>query len=129
MTALRVLLVEDDAMIGELLADMLQDMGYDVCALETTEHDAVAAAARCKPDLMIVDAQLSDGSGLSAVETILRTGFVPHLFMSGNIAKVKAQRPAAVVLEKPFQEAAFTHAIKRALDAPPGLSEERAAIG
>lgn len=106
-------------MIGELLADMLRDMGHDVCALETTEHDAVAAAARCKPGLMIVDAQLSDGSGLSAVETILRTGFVPHLFMSGNIAKVTAQRPAAIVLEKPFQEAAFTNAIKRALDAIP----------
>jgi len=119
MTALRVLLVEDDAMIGELLADMLQDMGYDVCALETTEQDAVAAAARCRPDLMIVDAQLGDGSGMSAVETILRTGFVPHLFMSGNIAKVVAQRPAAIVLEKPFQEAAFTLAIQRALHAIP----------
>lgn len=119
MTALRVLLVEDDAMIGELLADMLQDMGYDVCALETTEQDAVTAAARCRPDLMIVDAQLGDGSGMSAVEAILRTGFVPHLFMSGNIAKVTAQRPGAVVLEKPFQEAQFTHAIKRALDAIP----------
>jgi DNA-binding response OmpR family regulator len=119
MTALRVLLVEDDAMIGELLSDMLRDMGHDVCALETTEANAIAAAARCKPDLMIVDAQLSDGSGISAVETILRTGFVPHLFMSGNSAKVVAQRPGAVVLEKPFHEAAFIGAIRRALGAIP----------
>lgn len=106
-------------MIGELLADMLRDMGYDVCALEATEANAIAAAARCKPNLMIVDAQLSDGSGIAAVETILRTGFVPHLFMSGNIAKVRAQRPGAVVLEKPFHEAAFMGAIQRALDAIP----------
>ncbi|MDB5360418.1 MAG: hypothetical protein JWO51_1715 [Rhodospirillales bacterium] len=119
MTALRVLLVEDDVMIGELLADMLLDMGYDVCALEMTESEAVAAAIRCKPDLMIVDAQLGDGSGISAMDTILRTGFVPHLFMTGNIAKVIQQRPGAVVLEKPFHEAAFTSAIKRALDAVP----------
>lgn len=106
-------------MIGELLADMLRDMGYDVCALETTENEAVAAAVRCKPDLMIVDAQLGDGSGIAAVETILSTGFVPHLFMSGNVARVTEQRPTAVVLEKPFHEAAFTSAIKRALDAVP----------
>jgi FixJ family two-component response regulator len=39
--------------------------------------------------------------------------------MSGNIARVVAQRPAAIVLEKPFQEAAFTQAIQRALDAIP----------
>jgi len=117
MSALRVLLVEDDVMIGELLADMLQDMGYEVSALESTESGAVSAAARYKPELIIVDAQLGDGSGITAVDTILRTGFVPHLFMSGNIAKVVAQRPDAIVLEKPFQEAALTRAIRRALDA------------
>jgi len=117
MTALRVLLVEDDAMIGELLSDMLQDMGYEVCALEATESGAVSAAARFKPGLIIIDAQLGDGSGIAAVDMILRTGFVPHLFMSGNVAKVTLQRPGAVTLEKPFQEAAFTRAIRRALDA------------
>jgi len=117
MTSLRVLLVEDDIMIGELLADMLLEMGYAVSALESTEGGAVSAAARYKPDLLIVDAQLSDGSGIDAVDTILRGGFVPHLFMSGNIAKVIAQRPGAITLEKPFQEAALAHAIRRALDA------------
>jgi two-component system, response regulator PdtaR len=119
MTALRVLLVEDDAMIGELLADMLRGMGYDICALETTETGAVAAATRYRPDLMVVDVRLGAGSGISAVETILRTGFVPHLFMSGNVAKVIAERPGATVLEKPFREAGFTLAVQRALAAIP----------
>ncbi len=103
-------------MIGELLADMLRDMGYEVCALEATEGGAVAAAKRCKPNLIIIDAQLGEGSGIAAVEDILRTGFVPHLFMSGNVARVTAQRPGAITLEKPFQEAAFIRAIRRALD-------------
>jgi CheY-like chemotaxis protein len=56
MKALRVLVVEDDVLIGMLFADALAAMGYDVCAIEATEADAVAAAARYKPDLMIVDA-------------------------------------------------------------------------
>ncbi len=67
-----------------LFADALAAMGYDVCAIEATEAGAVAAAARYKPDLMIVDARLRDGSGVSAVEEILRTGWVPHVFVSGE---------------------------------------------
>jgi DNA-binding response OmpR family regulator len=112
---LRVLVVEDDAMLGVLLAEMLEDMGHDICALETTEAGAVAAAAQYRPDLMILDARLGAGSGISAVEEILRTWLVPHLFMSGNISKVKALRPGAEVLEKPFREAELARAIQRVL--------------
>jgi two-component system, response regulator PdtaR len=117
MKALRVLLVEDDTMISMLLAEMLEEMGYDVCAIEATVAGAVTAAAQYRPDLMIVDGRLGDGSGVLAVEEILRTGFVPHVFISGNISRVQALRPGAVVLQKPFNEAELTRAIQRALDA------------
>ena len=49
MTALRVLVVEDDALIGALLAEMLAGMGHDVCGIEATEAAAVSAEARCRP--------------------------------------------------------------------------------
>jgi hypothetical protein len=51
---------------------------------------------------MIVDAQLREGSGVSAVEQILRTGFIPHILVSG--AKVQALRAGAVLIDKPFFE-------------------------
>jgi hypothetical protein len=35
-------------MIGILLAEMLELMGHEVCALERTEAHAVAAAIQCK---------------------------------------------------------------------------------
>jgi two-component system, response regulator PdtaR len=117
MKALRVLVVEDDAMIAMLLADMCAGMGYDVCPLEATEAGAVAAAVRCRPDLMIVDARLDDGSGVSAVEEILRTGFIPHIFISGDTATVQALKPGAVALFKPFAESDLVRAIRRALGA------------
>ena len=116
MKALRVLVVEDDAMIGMLFADALAAMGYDVCAIEATETDAVAAAARHKPDLMIVDARLRDGSGVSAVQQILRTGWVPHVFVSGETSSVRALIPDAIVIQKPFRDADLNRAIRRALD-------------
>ena len=74
MKALRILVVEDDPLIGMLLAEVLEGLGHEVCAIEANEADAVAAAARCSPDLMIVDARLGDESGIAAVDQILCTG-------------------------------------------------------
>jgi DNA-binding response OmpR family regulator len=117
MTPLRVLVVEDDALIGLLLADVLAGMGYDVCAVESTEAGAVAAAARCKPGLMIVDASLRKGDGISAVTEILRTGFIPHVFVSGDPSRVLAARPGATIIQKPFRDADLARAIQLALKA------------
>ena len=119
--ALRVLVVEDDAMIGVLLGEMLEDMGYDVCGIETTEADAVIAAARHMPDLMIVDVQLGEGSGISAVETILRARPVPHVFVSGDIARLRKLRPGSIAIQKPYRESELALVIQRALK-PPAIS-------
>ncbi len=51
--------------------------------------DAVSAAARFTPDLMIVEERLDDGSGIVAVDEIIRQQPIPHLFapaMSGGSA-------------------------------------------
>lgn len=118
MTVLRVLVVEDEAVIAALLAEVLEDMGHDVCAIEATELGAVAAALDCHPDLMIVDARLGDGSGLQAVTEILRDGFVPHIFVSGDATRVQALRPNAVVLQKPFRAPELERAMLRAMGSP-----------
>ncbi len=113
--ALSILIVEDDALIGMLLAEMLEAMGHDVCAIEVTESDAVRAAIRYRPHLMIVDARLGEGSGVAAVTEILRTRFIPHVFVSGDISAVQALSPGAIMMQKPYREADLTRAIERAL--------------
>lgn len=115
LNALRVLVIEDDAIIGMMYTDVLEEMGHVVCAVEATEESAVAAAAKYEPDLMIVDAGLRDGSGVLAVEEILRGGFVPHVFVSGDVASVLAVRPGAIVIQKPFRDPDLASAIQRAL--------------
>ena len=111
MKSLRVLVVEDEAIIGLLLAEVLAGMGHDVCAIAATEIEAVALAAQCEPDLMIVDAGLRVGSGVSAVAEILRAGFVPCIFITGDLAGVRALKPDAIILEKPFFECDLVRAI------------------
>jgi two-component system, response regulator PdtaR len=115
MNALRVLIIEDDALIGIYLAEMLAEMGYDVCAIATTEADAVTAAVQHGPGLMIVDVNLRDGSGIAAVDQIFRTSPLPCVFISGDISSVEAVRPGSVVVQKPFREHELARAIQRAL--------------
>jgi len=116
MKRLRILVVEDDYMIAFLLGEILKGMGHDVCASEGTEDGAIAAALRCKPDLMIVDEHLGAGSGLNVVDVVLGNGPVPHLFVSGDVKKIERLRPHDVIMEKPYSEADLARAIHKAMN-------------
>jgi two-component system, response regulator PdtaR len=111
----RVLLIEDDALIAMLLSEILTGMGHSVCATATTESEAVAAAAQYEPDLLIVDATLSRGSGVSAVEEIQRARPIAHLFISGDAERVRKRQPEALVVKKPFRQNELAEAITKAL--------------
>jgi CheY-like chemotaxis protein len=118
MKNLRVEIIEDDALIALLLETLLEQMGHAVCATANTEAAAVDAADRCEPDLLIADARLRSGSGIAAVEKILRTrGGLAYLFVSGDIADIAVRLPAAITLRKPFAGAALARAIDSALAA------------
>ncbi len=116
MTALRILLIEDDANISAVLAETLEGLGHSICAIAATENAAVAAASRCKPDLMIVDIGLAAGNGVAAVARILLTGHVPHVFMSG--IRPAHRTDGMPVLRKPFRTADLVLSIEAALEQP-----------
>ena len=118
-----VLVIEDDALIASLLAETVEALGHIVCGIAVTENEAVAFARQYQPDLLIVDAGLSEGNGITAVETILRTQLVPHLFVTGNGGEVKALHPTAVILEKPFFMPELIRAIERALSVSAGAGQ------
>ena len=111
MTSLRILVVDDDVVIGALLAELLEDMGHVVCGVETTEGGAVRAALATKPDLMIVDQRLQAGSGVAAVTAIARVVSIPHIFMSGE--RLPAAKGSAIFLRKPFVVRDLVDAIER----------------
>ena len=117
MKPLRILVVEDDALGAAALAELLEMQGHSVCAIVATESDAVAAASRFKPEMMIVDAQLREGSGIGAVDRIQRRRLVAHVFVCGDALRIRMLRPCATVIQKPYFERDLTSAIQRALDA------------
>ncbi len=97
MKPLNILVMEDDAVIAMLLGEVLAAMGHRVCATAATEDDGIMAAARCHPDLLIV----------------LRHEPVPHLFVTANTNSVRALRPDAVVIEKPFSQEQLARALSQ----------------
>ncbi len=110
---IQVLVVDDDAVLGMVLADMLTEMGFCVCGVETTQSGAISAALSLRPDLMIIDAELSPGSGIAVMAAIGIQASIPHVFMSG--ARLSGAPSDAVTLLKPFSETALASAIQKAL--------------
>jgi CheY-like chemotaxis protein len=119
MKSLRILVVEDDPMIGPLIAEILEDIGHVVCGVETNAREAVQAAARHQPDLMIVDVGLGEASGVEAVTQILLERFVPHVFVTGDLLRNLSLGPGVVLIQKPFRVPEIVAAIARAVDSAP----------
>ena len=112
-------------MVAFLLGQILEGMGHEVCAIESSKAGAIAAAKRCKPDMMIIDEHLGRESGLAVMEAVLQDGPTPHIFVSGDTTRIRALKPSAIVLEKPYFEPDLEQAISRALAAehPPIQSQ------
>ena len=65
----RILVVEDQADNRRILRDLLTSAGYEIIQAETGE-EALAAAARDRPDLILMDIQLPLLDGYEATRRI-----------------------------------------------------------
>lgn len=72
----RLLLVEDDSALRQMLTWDLAELGYRVHAVSTC-HEARSASAANRFDLAVVDVGLPDGDGLSLASEL--AGMLPGL--------------------------------------------------
>lgn len=109
----RVLIVEDEAMIRMMLADMLADIGHDVAAEAATLDEARRCAEETEFDLAILDVNLN-GEQIFPVVDILGKRNLPFLLSTGYGANglPEAYR-SAPVLQKPFELDRLRDAIDR----------------
>jgi FixJ family two-component response regulator len=68
---------------------------------------------------MIVDVGLGEASGIAAVKEILRSRFVPHVFVTGDKVRGMPLGPDTVLIQKPFRVSDLDQAIQRALAVAP----------
>ena len=80
----RLLVVDDEATILELLAGSLRLAGFDVVTA-ATGAGAVRAAVSSQPDLVLLDVMMPDGDGFEALRRIRAGGCeVPVIFVTAR---------------------------------------------
>ena len=68
----RVLLVDDHPMIAAALEMLLRGTDYELLGRARTAAEATKMISRVKPDLLLLDVHLPDGSGLDVLKRVSR---------------------------------------------------------
>jgi len=107
----RILAIEDDTDLAELLAFHLRAAGHEVMTTPDA-HGGLAALDAFRPDLVLLDIMLPDAVGLSVCETIRHTpetAYLPVVFLSGcrepETRELALQAGAEDFITKPFATA------------------------
>jgi two-component system, OmpR family, response regulator len=80
----RLLVIDDELTILELLSESLRFAGFDVVSA-ANGTEAVRAAARERPDLVLLDVMLPDGDGFEVLRQIRARGpRIPVIFLSAR---------------------------------------------
>jgi CheY-like chemotaxis protein len=109
-----VLVIEDEYMIADHIADVVTAAGATSVVHAETEADAIAEARARRPEIIMSDVKLLDGTGPAAVERILaELGPIPVIFVTGTPEDCRPCEPPAVVLGKPIIEAEITAHFRR----------------
>ncbi|HEY5520755.1 MAG TPA: response regulator transcription factor [Candidatus Limnocylindrales bacterium] len=83
----RVLVVDDESSITELLSTALRYMGYEV-ATARTGMGALESASRTPPDVVVLDVMLPDIDGFEVCRRLRADGdFVPVIFLTARDAE------------------------------------------
>ncbi len=121
LTGLKILLVEDEAMIAMLVEDMLMDSGATVVGPAGGVKAALDAISTEEIDGALLDVNLG-GEQSFEVADALASRNIPFVFVTGyGGAGVRERYPDAPTLQKPF----VTSDLERALSGLAGAARDR----
>ncbi|MGW1955713.1 response regulator transcription factor [Streptomyces sp. NPDC001920] len=84
LTTLRVLVVDDESYLADLIATALRYEGYDT-AVAGTGSAAAELVEAFRPHLIVMDVMLPDGSGIDACRRLRQAGFeAPVVFLTAR---------------------------------------------
>ena len=101
------------------LKGIVQAMGHDVTGVARTHTAAIELAGKHRPDLILADIQLADGSsGVDAVNELLGSmGDIPVIFITAFPERLlTGDRPEpAFLISKPYSEEQVRSAVSQAM--------------
>ncbi len=104
----RIVIVEDEALIADHLALLLQDLGYEVIAIVDDANDLFESLSGTNVDLVLLDIQINGALDGVDISHILNSKYeIPFVFISSNtddktLDRVKHTNPAGFI-SKPFK--------------------------
>lgn len=114
----RILIVEDEALIGLDLASALEDEGFETVGIARDMETALRLAAGGGIDLATMDVQLANNTnGVDAAIELRNLHAIPCVFVSGSLDQETRERAAAArplgFLSKPIGSDAVAGFVKR----------------
>lgn len=124
----RILVVEDDATISDILVVLLNSEGYEA----TPARDGALALqlARAQPpDLITLDLALPGRDGVDVLHELKReerTRSIPVIVISAYTGRLRGEdrRSVASVVDKPFDIDELLDTVQRVLDRSRGVRQE-----
>ena len=115
----KVMVIEDEMIIAMDLKGIVQAMGHSVTGVARTHSAAIELAGAQRPDLILADIQLADGSsGVDAVNQLLaEMGDIPVIFITAFPERLlTGERPEpAFLISKPYSEEQVRSAVSQAM--------------
>ncbi len=113
----RVLIVDDEPLARKRVAELLvNEPGVEVVGMATSGAEAVAAIRASAPDVVFLDIQMPDGTGLDVVREIGPAAMPVTVFVTAYEQFALRAFDAAAIdyLVKPFDDERFEEAFRRA---------------
>lgn len=109
MSELKILIVEDEAIVADDLADRLEAMGYAVVGIEASGEAAIETVAREMPDIVLMDIMLQGHmDGIEAAQQIGERFHLPVVYLTANADRATLDRAKLTVplgyILKPFKD-------------------------
>ncbi|HZV68582.1 MAG TPA: response regulator [Saprospiraceae bacterium] len=114
---IKILIVEDEMLIGAKISMFLAELGYEVTALLPRAEEALLHVKENKPDIALLDVRLQGQmDGITLGEALHTQYRIPIIFLTANsddstFNRAKSARPSAF-LAKPFKKSDLQRAIE-----------------
>jgi len=120
MSNIKILIVEDEAIVAMEIEHRLIMLGYEVCDTSATGEKAVSLAEEHRPNLILMDIKLKGHmNGIVAAKIIKDKFGIPSVFVTANSDQSTIRQIEESLnyeyLFKPFEEEELVSAISRTL--------------
>lgn len=120
MVKAKIMVVEDEGVVGLAIKHCLENFGYEVPAIISTGEDAIKKALEFYPDLILMDIRLKgELDGIAAAQQIKQDYNIPVIYLTAysdntTLERAKITEPFGYIL-KPFEEKSLQTTIEMGL--------------